>query len=278
MLDLVQQGRQPGQVEKADAAEADGGVTQQAAAVVARHGEHGEREQSAGGDEQPPVVCVEHRRENDDEEGQVAAVAVDVDVQEGRGDEQAEDDHQRVHPDLLGVGGQEAVEREQRGADVAGASPEEAPARPQPAGDGEERDGHGEPLALGGPVPEDPGPDAQQHVVEGRRAVHPEDVRDVEQGLRGDPDREPLIHPEGLAQRPCVVIEREGGEPHQDERRNDDPRWERPGAGEGSRTRGYGGHGAQRRSLGTEAVGAYGLPFGQGPPLDGGTVNRRHFP
>ena len=73
-------------------------------------------------------------------------------------------------------------------------------------------------LGLGRAVAGGLHPDREQHVVERRRAVHAQHVRDVEQRLRRDPDRQPLVHPERLAERVRAQVERDREQPEQDQR------------------------------------------------------------
>ncbi len=201
VLDLVEQRGHPRQVEQPDHAEADQRVAHEAAAVLGHVPARHERDDRARRHEQPPVVRVDEEAEEDDERGQVAAPAEGEHVQEGRRGEQREQQHERVHARLLRVVGEERVDRAEGGADQPGAPPEQAPAGPQPARDREQGHEHREPLRVGRAVAEDVDPDGQQHVVERRRAVHPEHARDVEERLRGDPDREALVHPERVAER-----------------------------------------------------------------------------
>ena len=229
-----------------------------------------------------PQLCVYTRSaRNTTNAGRYAAFREGEHVQERRRGEQREQQHERVHARLLRVVREERVDRAERRADQAGAAAEEAPAGPQPAGDREQRDDHREALRVGRTVAEHVDPDREQHVVERRRAVHAQHVRDVEERLGGDPDREPLVHPERLAERLRAQVQRHGEQHHEHAGRDEQAGGKRANAGEGA---GAGGDACHRailviRTAARGAVGASRLARGQSPPpRSGGTVRSRHFP
>ena len=100
-------------------------------------------------------------------------------------------------------------------------------------------------------VPREREPEVQQHVVQRRRAVLAQHVRDVAERPVGDPDRQPLVDPEARAE--LARAQQDGdGEQHADPQRHGDPRAaDRPCPQLPRRTGGVGGHGHQSRARGS---------------------------
>ena len=112
------------------------------------------------------------------------------------GGQQPEQRHQRVHPRLLAVGSYERVERKEHGGKQPGPAAEQAPRHPGAGRDRQRSEQLGHSVGCRLRVAEPAHPDMQQQVIERRRAVVVQNVGDVRQRVRGDADRERLVHPE----------------------------------------------------------------------------------
>jgi hypothetical protein len=219
VLALVGERRQPGRVEDGgDRCGERGGPP----AVTYRDNRHdGERER----EEEPPVVRVEQSRERDAEQRQEPPPAEDDAVDIRADDDERERRDQRVHPRLLGVVGEERIDCGEGGADPARQAPEERTPDPVRERDAREREVERERVRRALAVTEPADPNVQQQVVQRRRAVLTEQVRDRREVVVRDPDGQTFVDPEAAAEKARADPQREADQGK--ERRRARPRRQR---------------------------------------------------
>ena len=210
MAQLEEERRQPREVEEQRRCAGDGGL----APVLAREEEG--RDGEPGTEEERPVVRVQQEVERQHEQRQVAPATEHDTVRIRRGRDDREARRQRVHPRLLAVVGEEGVDRRQRCGDPAGGAPEERLRRPvgeRGAGDRrDERQRVRRALAVAEPAD----PHVEEQVVERRRTVLPEQVRNRREVMVRDPDGDALVDPEARAQHARAQPERRKTEETED--------------------------------------------------------------
>ena len=119
---------------------------------------------------------------------------------------------------------------------------EQRPARPERDRHHDRREQHGEPVDARLRAPEDLQPEAEQHVVERRRAVLAQHARDVAERPVGDPDREALVDPEPDVELPRAQQHGARDEQAEAERDGDASAADRPCPQPPRRPGGVGGH------------------------------------